>query len=146
MRPGQDVLMPRRMNSERPPVVVPLLGERRPSGDVGGCLIVSALNDARGRWYKGRELELRGLIWEWDPLGLMGVSENEYDSLIDGTLSALVNHGDDSEVVAAIVRGLDYMAGEGYSAASATRHSQPDALDPFIARLRTWWEDVPASP
>jgi hypothetical protein len=133
------------MDSESPSIVVPLLGERRPSGDVGGCLIVSALNDARRR-YKGRELELRGLIWEWDPLGLMGVSEDEYGSLVDGTLSVLVNHGDDSEVVAAIVRGLDYMAGEGYSVASATRHSQPAALDPFIARLRTWWEDVPASP
>ena len=113
---------------------------------VGGCPVVSALEDAKRRWYKAREVELRALIWEWDPLGLMGVSEDEYDSLADGTLSALVNHGDDSEVVAAIVRGLDDMAGEGYSTASATRHSQPDALDPFIARLRTWWEEAPASP
>jgi len=81
-----------------------------------------------------------------DPLGLMGVSEDEYDSLIDGTLSVLVNQGDDSAVVAAVVRGLDYMAGEGCSTASATRHSQLGALDPLIARLMTWWEEALASP
>ena len=113
---------------------------------VGGCPVVSALEDAKRRWYKARALELRRLIWDWDPLGLMGVSEDEYDSLVDGTLSALVNHGDDDEVAAAVVQGLDYMAGEGYSTASAARYSQSDALDPFIARVRTWWDDAPASP
>jgi hypothetical protein len=107
---------------------------------------VAAPEDARRRWYEASALELRHLIWDWDPLGLMGVSEDEYDSLVDGTLSALVDHGDDDEVAAAVVRGLDYMAREGYSTASATRHSQSDALDPFMARVRTWWDQAQASP
>jgi len=107
---------------------------------------VSAQNAATRRWYTARRRELRELLWEWDPLGLMGAPVDEYDSLVDRMLSALINRRDDDAVAAAVVEGLSYMGDEGYSAASADRHSQPAELDPFLSRVRQWWRTAPPSP
>ena len=47
---------------------------------------------------------------------------------------------------AAVMSGLDYMAGEGYSAALATRQSESVRLVPFVERVREWWNAVPPQP
>jgi hypothetical protein len=108
---------------------------------------VSGENATSRRWYKARLRELRELVWEWDPLGLRGAPEDEYDSLVDGVLSALVNEqrGGDA-VAAAVVNGLEYMAGAGFSARLADLHSQSGELEPFVARVRQWWDAAPRPP
>ena len=98
------------------------------------------------RWYKARQRELRELLWQWDPLGLMGAPDDEYDALIDGVLSALVNRAESDSVAAAVMSGLDDMAGEGYGAALATRQSESPRLVPFVERVREWWNAVPPQP
>jgi hypothetical protein len=35
------------------------------------------------RWWKARELELRALVWEWDPLELADAPGDEYDCVVD---------------------------------------------------------------
>jgi hypothetical protein len=98
------------------------------------------------RWYKARQRELRDLIWTWDPLGLVGGADDEYDSLVDGVLSALVNRRDDETVAVALLDGLTYLAGEGYSARLANQEWESDALAPVVARIRAWWNGTAPPP
>jgi hypothetical protein len=107
---------------------------------------LSAHNAITRRWYKARQRELRDLLWEWDPLGLMGAPDDEYDCVVDAVLSALVNQPDGVALKTATVEGLGYMAGQGWSQVAADRHSQPPLLDPFMARVREWWRAVPPPP
>jgi hypothetical protein len=98
------------------------------------------------RWYKARHQELRELMWDWDPLGLLGAPDDEYDSVVDRVLSVLVNGGDSRSVGDALRGGLEHMAGEGYSAATAERHAEASLLDPFVRRVCKWWGKASACP
>jgi hypothetical protein len=119
----------------------------RPRGRKSTVAAVSdAAKDGTRRRYEERQGELRGLIWEWDPLGLMGVALDIYDSLVDGVLSALTGGGTDTEVEQALRSGLVYMVADGYSASAAARESEPSALLPVVRGIRAWWESAPSRP
>ncbi|NUT56959.1 MAG: hypothetical protein HOQ03_13390 [Thermoleophilia bacterium] len=92
------------------------------------------------RWYKARHQELRELVWEWDPLALTGGPDDEYDSVVDGVLSALVNGGDARSVSRALREGLDFMAGEEQPSSSA----EYSGLDPVVRRVCDWWGTSPS--
>jgi hypothetical protein len=97
------------------------------------------------RWHLERQRELRALIWEWDPLGIMGVAESEYDCLADPVLSGLTQGVSDADLGRVLRREVLRM-GRVYSQTSARRESMPGALEPVVGRIRTWWESVPAKP
>jgi hypothetical protein len=107
---------------------------------------VSPQNDAARRWYTARRRELRELVWAWDPLGIMGVAEDEYDALIDTALSALADGGTDADLALALRSGLACMACDGYSGAAAERASADAALAPVVARVTRWWTECPSHP
>jgi hypothetical protein len=102
---------------------------------------VETPKDAARRWYKACHQELRDLFWESDPLGLTGAPEDEYDSIIDGVLSALVNDGNRNAVAAALRDGLLYMAGRGYSELAAEREAR--SLSAITDRIIDWWRSDP---
>lgn len=103
---------------------------------------------ATTRWYKERHQELREIMWQWDPLGIMGVADDEYDCLIDPVLSALTRGLDAPGELKSVLReGLQYMAGDlGYSQRRADNESQDDSLAPVAQRVTTWWASTPPAP
>lgn len=98
-------------------------------------------------WYKDRQQELRVIMWEWDPLGLMGVADDEYDCIIDPVLGALAR-GDAStaELTEVLGRELVHMGGLGYSETATSRESQREVLDPIAQRINAWWQSSPPPP
>ena len=98
------------------------------------------------RWYKARQRELRAVMWEWDPLGIMGVADDEYDCLIDPLIGELARGIVEPAALKAVLRReLEYMGGS-YSSARAEAESRNDALGPIVQRISSWWESVPARP
>jgi hypothetical protein len=98
------------------------------------------------RWYLKRQRELRALIWQWDPLGIMGVAESEYDCLAAPVLAALSEGVTDAHHLRRILRREVLHMGLKYSHSRARGESTPDALDPIVDRIRAWWESAPAKP
>jgi hypothetical protein len=89
------------------------------------------------RWWKARELELRGLMWEWDPLELAGAPEDEYDCVVDELLSRLVHGASKNELVRLLVGQREHF---GASLGS------PAELDAFADRVLGWWLGLPPRP
>jgi hypothetical protein len=110
------------------------------------ALVSNPAKESARRWYKARQSELRDLLWEWDPLGLMGGPVDAYESVEDLVLSALTKGGTDADVEEALRSGLAYMADQGFSVAAAERESQVSALKPVVGRMRTWWDAAPSPP
>lgn len=87
------------------------------------------------------------MMWEWDPLGIVGVAVSEYHCLVDPLiveLSAGVVTA--AELKAVLRRELRRMGEEGYSNARVEAESTDDALDPIVDRISSWWESVPPAP
>ena len=102
---------------------------------------------ATRRWYKARHGELREIIWVWDPLGLKGAPDDEYDGLIDRLLGALARGAEHPDDLKALLRReLLRMADVGYSGAAAERESEDDAAEPMVQRIAVWWRSVPPPP
>jgi hypothetical protein len=89
------------------------------------------------RWWKARELELRGLVWEWDPMGLAGAPDDEYDCVVDALLSRLL--ADPSRL--ALVGVLEAQS-EHFGGALAPSAEQ----EVFADRVLGWWAQVPTRP
>jgi hypothetical protein len=103
-------------------------------------------NGAAGRWYSARRQELRGQLWEWDPVGIMGVAEDAYDALVDTVLSALAEGGTEADVQQALGRELRNMAEQGYSSSAVERETAPEVLASAASQLRAWWASAPPRP
>jgi hypothetical protein len=126
--------------------------ERFKSRAAGGAACESSGMDSDGKkatrgWYKARQRELREIMWEWDPLGIMGVADDEYDCLIDPVLSAL-SRGIDApaDLKAVLGQELLHMGDLGYSGSLAERESQSAALEPIVQRIAAWWRSAPPPP
>lgn len=104
-------------------------------------LCVDPSKDDTRRWYKARHQELRDLLWEWDPLGLLGAPEDEYDAIIDRVLSACVNGDAVATVSDALRGGLFEMADQGYGGLAAEREMQK--VEPIVDRIQRWWARAP---
>jgi hypothetical protein len=72
-------------------------------------------------WYKARQRELRQIMWEWDPLGILGVADDEYDCVIDPVLSALARG-----YTAAHIRGYSAKSCFIWAASDTARASPTD--------------------
>jgi hypothetical protein len=107
----------------------------------------SESTSAADRWYEARRQELRAVMWEWDPLGIMGVALTEYDCLVDPLIGEL-SRGvvDAADLKAVLRRELQRMGDDGYSNARVEAESTDDALDPIVQRISSWWESVPLAP
>jgi hypothetical protein len=77
---------------------------------------------------------------------LVGASDDEYDSLVDHVLSALVNQDDDAAVADAAIEALDHLSDPASSTALARRESDAERVDRFVRRVREWWNTVPQRP
>ncbi len=107
----------------------------------------SERNKATKRWYEARQHELREIVWEWDPLGILGVANDEYDCLIDAVLSALARgHESPGDLKSVLARELLRMGDRAYSGTLAERESQSDALEPIVQRIAAWWRLAPPPP
>lgn len=92
----------------------------------------------RSRWFKERERELREIVWDWDPMGLVGPPDDEYDFLIHRVLGELVR-GADQEVIA------DAMGDEMNKAFGPAPN--PDSGDrSFASQVLDWYRRAPAPP
>jgi len=110
-------------------------------------LMNSESTSAADRWYEARRQELRAVVWEWDPLGIMGVALAEYDCLVDPLIAELsLGAVDAAELKAVLRRELHRMGEDGYSIARVEAESTDDALDPIVHRISSWWESVPLAP
>jgi hypothetical protein len=102
---------------------------------------------ATDRWREARRQELLALVWEWDPLGIMGVALSEYDCLVDPLIAELfLGAVNAAELKAVLRRGLQGMGDDGYSMARVRAESADAALDPIVERISSWWKSVPPAP
>ncbi len=104
-------------------------------------------DDALRHWEAERRRGVLSLLWEWDPLGIMGVAESVYEGLA-ATAVNLLTEQRAPEVLAEALREevLHLASHDGYSRAAAERSTAPVALAPLVARLATWWATVPTPP
>jgi hypothetical protein len=89
------------------------------------------------RWWKARELELRALMWEWDPVGLVGAPEDEYDCVVDELMSRLVARSSRDELVRVLEGEAEHF---GVSLGSPTDRTS------FADRVLVWWARAPSQP
>jgi hypothetical protein len=99
--------------------------------------------DQKRRWYQARHQEMRDLMWDWDPLGLMGAPEDEYDCVIDRVLSTLVRGADDGDLQATLKEELRHMGLDGYSMSRVELESQDESLSANVSRILSWWRAAP---
>jgi hypothetical protein len=70
------------------------------------------------------------MIWEWDPLGIIGVADSYYDALAATAVAALADGCEMDAVADALRVGVLGMASlEGFSQAAAERNTQPAGAD-----------------
>jgi hypothetical protein len=86
------------------------------------------------RWWKARESELRGLMWEWDPLEFVGAPEGEYDCVVDDLLSRLVARGSREDLVGVLEGEAEHF---GVALGSSAE---------LADRVLAWWAQVPPQP
>jgi hypothetical protein len=105
-------------------------------------------DEALRRWKGDRRREVLKFMWEWDPLGIMGVAESEYEALAATAVNLLLMEKRSRETLADALREevLRLASEEGYSRAAAERNTVPAALTQVVARLSTWWATVPPPP
>lgn len=106
----------------------------------------SPYDDARSCWESERRREALDLMWQWDPLGILGVADFYYDSLAAVAVEALAS-GDGVDALAdALKAQVLRLASGGFSDAAASRSTSPTALAEVVERLSTWWSTVPSPP